>query len=223
MRKGHFVAAFAVALAFLVGPPAGAQRDLLPDIKAARATVGDTPTPEQTAALLNLIAWKNRDDGWGLSRKDGGTRCVSALVGSIACDILHHRPTNMLYDVFGAVGDVGGTRPQFDPVGPPQSADRVWVAPVDPGGIIITPPPPTNCELCEASRKELDAANVRLRDDLEIANRHAVRTQEELDTQRARALTAEAEVERLKNTQPPPVRCRAKAPSWLGIGCEIVR
>lgn len=220
MRKGHLVAAFAVALAFLVGPPADAQRNLKSDVEAARKTISGQPTPEQLADLLNQIAWKNRTDGWGLSRKDGGNRCVSPLVGSIACDILHHRPTNILYDVFGS--SENGATPQFDPVGPPQSADRVWVAPVDPGGI-ITPPPPTNCELCEASRKELDTANVRLRDDLEIANRHVVRTQEELDTQRARALAAEAEVERLKNTQPPPVSCRAKAPAWLRIGCEVIR
>jgi hypothetical protein len=215
--KKQIVLVVALLVAFLIPPPATAQRNLLEDIKAARATIAGIPTEEQHAELLNRVAWKNRDDGWGLSRKEGGNRCVSALVGSIACDILHHRPTNMLYDVFGAVGDVNGTRPQFDPVGPPASADRVWVAPVDPGGHTPPPPPPPpTCGVCEAAKLALELENVQLKDSITIAQR-------ELDTQRARALTAEAEVERLKNAPPPNVSCRAKAPGWLKIGCEIIR
>jgi hypothetical protein len=112
-----------------------AQTSLLPDVQAERAKITDAhPSPAQLGTMLNAIAWKHRGDGWGLSRKTGGTKCPS-IVGDIACDILHHRPSNTLYDVFGAAG--AEAIPQWGAV--PYHNDpngRPWVAPagIDCGG-----------------------------------------------------------------------------------------
>jgi len=109
------------------------------------APYADRPVPDgyTMGAILNAIAWTHRDEGWGLSRKTSGKR-VDSPVGEIAEDILHHRPTGLLYDIWiGA--DVG--RPLYVPsvivdVGPPQSPDRVFVAPVQPVGVTPIPPGP---------------------------------------------------------------------------------
>lgn len=124
---------------FGVTPPGGEPASLLSAIQTERAKYGNSVTLAQLGTLLNTVAWNNRDAGWGLSRKTGGNKCPSP-VGDIACDVLHHQPTNTLYDVFvgatnnGPGGETipGPADPTWSNIGPPQSADRVWVAPVQP-------------------------------------------------------------------------------------------
>ena len=73
-------------------------------------------------------------------------------------DILHHRPTNSLFDILGAAG--ADSLPQWSDVGPPQSPDRTWLAPLDPAsfGSPTQPvgPPPSGPTLAQLAEK-LDA------------------------------------------------------------------
>jgi len=102
---------------------------LLSDLQAERANYGTPMTPAELGQLLNTVAWNNRGAGWGLSGKDFGNFCPSP-VGSIACDILHHQPTNLIYDVF--TDSEGAATPTWGSGGPPPGANRPWVAPVQP-------------------------------------------------------------------------------------------
>lgn len=104
--------------------------NLLSSVQAARARYGATLTDDECAALCNAVAWQHRATGWGLSRKTSGTRGRLPNGTEVAHDILHYQPTNTLVDVLTAAG--AASTPTWNPVGPPQSADRTWVAPVDP-------------------------------------------------------------------------------------------
>lgn len=79
--------------------------------------------------ILNAVAYRHRDEGWGLSRKTGGTR-VPSPVGEIAEDILQ-LPNGHHFDVLGSA-KVGNPllpgRP--DSIGIIDLAARPWVAPV---------------------------------------------------------------------------------------------
>lgn len=116
----------------------------------------DKPIPDgyTLGSILNAIAWENRTEeyrdasgniatreAWGLSRKNGGKN-VDSPVGLIAEDILHHKPTNLLFDIFKGA-DVGLIlRPNCGgDIGPPTSNDRTWVKPVQPVGFKPTPIP----------------------------------------------------------------------------------
>lgn len=100
---------------------------LLDDVREERAKYGAQLTPEEMGALVNAVAWKNRDAGWGLSRKDFGEYCPSPA-GPVACDILHHKPSGKLFDVLYASNDPVWAEVPYhnDPV------RRPWVAPVQP-------------------------------------------------------------------------------------------
>lgn len=196
------------------------QASLLEQVKAERSKITGQPTEAQIGVILNKVAWDNRFDGWGLNRKEAGNHCPSPA-GSIACDILHHKPTNALYDVFRDIEN--GATPQWTLVGTADNPDRPWVAPMmPPDGGPPPPPPPTNCQLCEVAKAELDRANVRLRDDLEISNRHAIRIQAELDTVRKDTSDLSHRLEAAERAL-AFIKCRAKAPSWMKIGCEIIK
>lgn len=111
-------------------PPSGEEpASLLLDVQVERAKYGALMTPGETGQLLITVAWNNRAVGWGLSGKDFGTFCPSPA-GPIACDILHHQPTNILYDVFTDSGNTNG--PIWNNAGPPPGTNRPWVAPVQP-------------------------------------------------------------------------------------------
>jgi hypothetical protein len=96
-------------------------------------------------AILNETAWAHRDEGWGLSRKEGGTN-VPSPVGLIAEDVLHHRPTNLHWDVLQAAGVGYPLQPiQTDAIGPMRDPARPWVAPVRPEVTVVpTSPRPTS-------------------------------------------------------------------------------
>jgi hypothetical protein len=81
--------------------------------------------------MLNEIAWTHRSEGWGLSRKGSGEKCPSPA-GDVACDVLHHRPSNHIVDVFVAAGQQA--TPTWNVLGVMTDASRPWVAPVAPGG-----------------------------------------------------------------------------------------
>lgn len=99
---------------------------LLSDVQAERARYGTPLTPEEMGQIMNAVAWRNRDSGWGVSRKDFGEFCPSPA-GPIACDILHHRPTNIIYDVL-----IASDIPAWQFVGYQTDPRRPWVAPAQP-------------------------------------------------------------------------------------------
>lgn len=110
-------------------PGGGQPASLLSDVQAERGKYGPRPSAAELGQLLNAVAWNNRAAGWGLSRKDFGNYCPSPA-GSIACDILHHQPTNTLYDVLAAAGEA--STPQWVLVPYHNNPNRPWVAPVQP-------------------------------------------------------------------------------------------
>lgn len=111
-------------------PPPEEPASLLSDVQAERAKYGTPMTPQQLSDLLNAVAWNNRDAGWGLLSKPGGSNCPFAS-GPIACDILFHRPSGLHYDVLIAADPgTGPATPAWQLVGP-MSTSR-WLAPVEP-------------------------------------------------------------------------------------------
>jgi hypothetical protein len=118
-----------------VSPPMATPDSLAADVARVRARVDGLPTPQQLGEMLNEVAWTHRSKGWGLSRKNGGNRVPFPGGGTIAADILHHQPTDTLWDVFNAATGEGAiatatwmqTEHHHDP-------DRPWVAPVQPVG-----------------------------------------------------------------------------------------
>lgn len=119
-------------------------QEILEGIREERRKYGATLSHDECALLCNAIAWRHRAEGWGLSAKSGGTYGTLPNGKRIAHDILHHAPSNELVDILTAAG--AESVPAWQPVGPPQSADRTWVAPVDPAsfGAAFVAPQPVN-------------------------------------------------------------------------------
>lgn len=111
--------------------------NLLQTIREERARFGATMSHDECARLCNAVAWRHRAQGFGLSAKSNGTYGTLPNGTRIAHDILHHLPSNELVDILTAAG--AESQPQWAPVGPPQSADRVFVAPVDPMSFAAPP------------------------------------------------------------------------------------
>ena len=113
---------------------------LLATVAEVRADYGTPMTDDQCVELCNTVAWAHRGHGWGLSRKVDGVRGRRYDGQECAHDILHHLPTNQLFDVLA--GAPLTATPVWQPKGPPQSDDRTWVAPIPPQGTAPVPVPP---------------------------------------------------------------------------------
>ena len=129
---------------------------LLATVRIVRTKFGPVMTDTECGLLCNEVAWRHREAGWGLSRKPSGKNTVLPNGEPIAHDILHHRPTNTLFDILQAAG--AESAPQWADVGPPQSSDRTWVAPLDPASFgsptqPVGPAPPAGPSLAEVNAK----------------------------------------------------------------------
>jgi hypothetical protein len=122
--------------------------DLVHSIRGRMDVITDINT---LGEMLNEVAWEgNKRIGkveWGLSAKPGGHGTRQPKTGiKIAADILHHKPTNQLYDVFGgATAENGGPGPATPGWGKTtfhNAPDRPWVAPVEPEGVVTEPDEP---------------------------------------------------------------------------------
>lgn len=103
-------------------PPAS----LLSDVQAERSKYGAAVlSEEQRGWIVNAVAWKNRDAGWGLSHKDFGNFCNTAA-GPVACDVLVHKPSNTWVDV------LTDTSAQWLILAPNNDPRRFWVPPGQP-------------------------------------------------------------------------------------------
>jgi hypothetical protein len=137
--KKKFVLAFLLFLLSVL--PAHAQRNLIDDLRAERAKYGATMTDDQCAELVNAVAWLRRAEGWGVSGKSFGTHGTRHDGTPIAHDILHHQPSNRLYDVL--VGAGAQSSPTWNDLGPNTQGNRPWTAPIAPRGAVEPTPVPT--------------------------------------------------------------------------------
>jgi hypothetical protein len=117
--------------------PATAQRlpgNVCATLQATRANYSPY-SPDKLAAWLNEVAWIHRAEGWGLNAKPAGNNCPMANGTLVACDILHRRSDNLIWDVVQGAGDPGVSNAVCgDALGPANDPNRPWVVPVDPGG-----------------------------------------------------------------------------------------
>jgi len=88
--------------------------------------------------MLNAVAWAHRAEGFGLSRKVGGTTVPFPGGGTICHDVLM-LPAGTAWDVLIAAG--GASTPYQGESFVITDPNRPWVAPVDPGVPIPTPIP----------------------------------------------------------------------------------
>ncbi len=109
-------------------PPPQEPPSLLADVQAERGNYGTPMTPQELSNLLNTVAWINQGAGWGLLSKPSGNNCPFAS-GPIACDILFHRPSRLVYDVL--IDSNNQAIPSWNLVGPENDLSR-WFAPVQP-------------------------------------------------------------------------------------------
>lgn len=127
---------------------------VLDDLDAERKKYGATMSDDECVALINAVAWANRDDGWGLNQKTGGTRGRRYDGAEVAHDVLHNNRTDRIYDVLISAG--AASRPTWNDLGPnnmPPNQGRPWVAPIAPEGAEpgpVDPPDPPDVDLSAA-------------------------------------------------------------------------
>jgi len=126
----------AVALLVTFGTSLAAQASLLPTLEALRIAYPANWTHADRGAYLNAVAFKHKDEGWGLLAKPGGNRCPTPQMVDVSCDYLVYRPTMQGFDVLAdettpvwQAGDIFTSEPER------------WVAPVSTGGPVPVPVP----------------------------------------------------------------------------------
>jgi hypothetical protein len=108
---------------------------VLDTLRQVRTKYPTIPSNEDCGKIINETAWIHRAEGWGLSGKPGGANTPQPVSGiPIARDILHHQPSNQIYDVLIAAGDGGPATPAWQgPMTAPDPNARPWVAPTNDG------------------------------------------------------------------------------------------
>jgi len=125
---------FTLGLAILVH----GQESLLPVLQALRQEYpSENLTHAQLGEYLNRVAWIGRADGWGLHRKDSGTRCPQPRGVTVGCDILVHGSSWSVYDVL--LGSEEQAEPAWNWKGPINNPAN-FVPPTAPD--MPEPPPP---------------------------------------------------------------------------------
>lgn len=103
---------------------------ILEDLELERQQYGRTMTDDECVELINTVAWKNRHDSWGLNAKPLGKNGTRYDGEKVAHDVLHHKETNIIYDVL--VGAGAQSTPTFNKLGVNTNTARPWVAPIAP-------------------------------------------------------------------------------------------
>jgi len=150
-------------------------------IKQVRAKYPEIPSREECVLMVNDIAWEvhQQNPEWGISVKRSGTRGQLPNGQEVAEDILHHRTTNVLIDIFGRAGakDAPSCVPQWleqpyhnDPGG------RPWLKPFDPALFRATPTPtPTPAPAPPSELARLRDAVAALTNDVQSLRSEVVR------------------------------------------------
>lgn len=105
-------------------------------------------TADQCAELTNAIAWRCRDQDYGVNGKDFGNYGIRHDGTKIAVDILHHKSTNHLIDILIAAGDrttreLGVATATWNDHGPNPHSNRPFIDAIAP----IGSQPKNNCAL----------------------------------------------------------------------------
>ena len=135
-------------------PEPGSLLDLVTEIYNKRPH----STNDDFVEIVNEVAWIERDGGWGLSKKASGNHGTRHDGTPVAYDILHHKPSDTLWDCFGPseapVPKWGEAHPHNDP-------NRPWIAPIKPqdapGPGPGPTPTPSPCPDCNVLAGRLDA------------------------------------------------------------------
>lgn len=226
---------FVLALSLVFAAPVVAQP--LPDVvcrdlKAERAKYPDeTFLPKCRDAgdprcplgdILNTVAYAHRAEGWGLNAKTTGYFVISPA-GRIASDILHFKPTNMLYDVFIDGSGKGEVSCEDHPIGPADNPSRPFVEPVAFAGAPEPQPEPQPQPQPDQRIVQLEGAltalAVNLRELREWVGQHA----EWLAREQQRVDTLESSVQRIDGylaTRPIRSTCRA-AVFGIPVSCRL--
>ena len=145
-----------------VEPPMPETPNHLPTVEAVRAAY---PTDENLGnkrawQISNEVAWRHRDEGFGLRFKPTGNNYVHDGVG-YAVDIVFHRPSNQFVDVLGSSETIGA--PQWSHA--PGAVASEWRAPIDPATIDGPVEPPVDPPV-EPPVTDLDVRVLALEEDL---------------------------------------------------------
>ena len=130
---------------------------MLEDIQRARARYGATCTDDQCVEICNEVAWLHRGEGYGLSRKESGTRGRRSDGQQCCHDVIMLRDGSY-WDILGAAGGASVPQWQAQPSGTITDPARGWVAPIRPQGSVeppVEPPQPPSGEL-EARLRALE-------------------------------------------------------------------
>lgn len=109
---------------------------------SVRNKYGETLDEKQIGALLNEVAWIHRSEGVGMQSKNGGTIAVQPKTGLTIWRGMRF-VGNIGQDVLGSAS-VGKCIPTRGNVGP--ADPNTFVAPVEPEGAVIPPPPSSDLE-----------------------------------------------------------------------------
>ena len=112
-----------------------------------RGRYGATMTDDECVELLNAAAWAEREAGYGLSRKEFGTR-GRRYDGVECCHDVLMRPDGQYWDCIQAAGAESRVGWASMPSGTITDPRRGWVAPIVPlvGPEVPVPPVTTTLE-----------------------------------------------------------------------------
>ena len=112
---------------------------LIETVKDVRARYGAMMSDDQCVELCNAVAWTHRSEGWGLSKKESGTRGRRYDGQECAHDVLVDAQ-GVEWDILTAAGRE--STPTWGKTGGVARPGREWVAPIEPKGAVVTPPTP---------------------------------------------------------------------------------
>lgn len=130
---------------------------MLDTLHLLRREYGATMTDDECVALLNEAAWIHREEGYGLSRKEFGTR-GRRYDGQECCHDVLMLADGRYWDCLGAAGSASAPSWSTNPSGVITDPRRGWIAPIVPqGGVEPGPPVPPVTTTLEARVTELEA------------------------------------------------------------------
>ena len=116
-------------------------------VAQVRGKYGEKPSLDECGAICNEVAWIHRAEGFGVSRKESGTRAVRHDGTNIAVDVIM-KTDGDAWDILVGAGEQAA--PAFYPLGKITDPARGFVAPIAPKDAPPTPspdPPPSQDEL----------------------------------------------------------------------------
>lgn len=116
---------------------------MLETIRQVRAKYGATMNDDECVELCNKVAWIHRSGGYGVSRKESGTRGTRHDGQQCCHDVVMLRD-GRYWDILQAAG--GASIPKWQPTEDGTITDpaRGWIAPIAPLGQVPPVEPPTS-------------------------------------------------------------------------------